>query len=188
MLRRSPRLALAALSLALVACGGTAGDTPEAAPADATPASTAGQAAVTDSTSMPDVVKVAVGSPDHTTLVAALKAANLVDPLANPGPFTVFAPTNAAFEALPKGTVESLLKPENLAKLTEILQHHVTTSARDADAFEDGEEVGMVAGGVEKVAKQGGAMTIGGAKVIASVRASNGWVHVIDKVLVPVTP
>ena len=81
----------------------------------------AGQSAVKDETSEPDVVRVAVGSPDHTTLVAALKAAEYVDALSNAGPFTVFAPTDAAFAKLPAGTVEDLVKPENKATLQNIL-------------------------------------------------------------------
>jgi uncharacterized surface protein with fasciclin (FAS1) repeats len=170
--------------LILHACGG------EAAPMDdpgatGAAAADAGQAMVEDSTSTPNVVRVAVGSPDHTTLVAALKAASLVDPLANPGPFTVFAPTNAAFDLLPKGTVDDLLKPDNKPKLVEILQHHVTTSALDVTSFTDGQDLGMVSAGAERITVKGGATYIGGAKIVASVRASNGWVHVIDKVLVP---
>jgi uncharacterized surface protein with fasciclin (FAS1) repeats len=156
----------------------------DAGEADTTPAS-GGQAAVNDDVSQPDVVKVAVGSPDHTTLVAALKAADLVNSLANAGPFTVFAPTNAAFDKLPAGTVETLLKPENKSKLSGILQHHVMTSALDLDFFEDGQVFGMVDGGRETITKKNGETWIGGAKVIGSVRASNGWVHVIDAVLVP---
>ncbi len=143
------------------------------------------QATVQDDVSQPDVVKVAVGSKDHTTLVAALKAADLVNALANAGPFTVFAPTNAAFDKLPAGTVNDLLKPENKSKLKGILHHHVTTSALDLDYFQDGQSLGMVDGGRETITKKDGAFFIGGAKVIASVRASNGWVHVIDAVLVP---
>ena len=103
-----------------------------------------GQSAVSDDVSEKDVVKVAVGSPDHTTLVAAIKAADLVNSLSNAGPFTVFAPTNAAFNKLPKGTVEDLLKPENKSKLETILQHHVMTSALAADFFQDGQSMGMV--------------------------------------------
>jgi uncharacterized surface protein with fasciclin (FAS1) repeats len=174
---------IAATAWLCAACSGTAESTP-AADQSATPAS-GGQAAVDDTLSQPNVVRVAVGSKDHTTLVAALKAANLVDALANPGPFTVFAPVNAAFDKLPKGTVDDLLKPENKSKLTAILQHHVTTSALDVDSFTDGQDLGKVAGGAEKITKKDGATYIGGAKIIASVRASNGWVHIIDAVLVP---
>lgn len=134
---------------------------------------------------MPTIAKVAAGSADHTTLVAALKAANLVDVLATPGPFTVFAPNNGAFAKLPKATVDDLLKPENKDKLAEILQHHVMTSAFDLDAFSDGQEISMVSAGSERITKKDGATFIGGAKVIGSVRASNGWVHIVDGVLVP---
>ena len=144
-----------------------------------------GQASVKDDESQPDVVKVAVGSPDHTTLVAAIKAAGLVDALSNAGPFTVFAPTNAAFGKLPAGTVETLLRPENLSRLKSILQHHVTTSALDLDYFEDGQSVGMVDGTRETFTRKGNDAFLGGAKIIGSVRASNGWVHVVDGVLIP---
>jgi uncharacterized surface protein with fasciclin (FAS1) repeats len=144
-----------------------------------------GQAAVVDNQSQPDVVRVAVGSNDHTTLVTALKAADLVNSLANAGPFTVFAPTNAAFDKLPAGTVTDLLKRANKSKLSDILLHHVTTSAREIGAFADGETVSMADGGSEKVSRKGADVFIGVAKVVGSVRASNGWVHVIDAVLVP---
>ncbi len=144
-----------------------------------------GQASVQDEESQPDVVKVAVGSKDHTTLVAALQAADLVNSLANAGPFTVFAPVNTAFDKLPAGTVEGLLKPENKSQLKTVLQHHVTTSALELDFFEDGQAIGMVDGGRETFTRRDGAAYIGGARIIGSVRASNGWVHVIDAVLVP---
>lgn len=179
----------AALLFAATGCGGAADDQTAGSVSSETsasaPSASAGQANVDEGNSMPNVVKVAVGSPDHTTLVAALKAANLVDVLANPGPFTVFAPTNAAFDKLPKGTVDDLLKPENVSKLKEILQHHVTTSALEADSFTDGQDLGMVSAGSEKITRKADGLYIGGAKVVASVRASNGWVHVIDGVLVP---
>ncbi len=138
-----------------------------------------------DDQSQPDVVKVAVGSKDHTTLVAALQAAQYVDALSNAGPFTVFAPTNAAFDKLPAGTLDDLLKPENASKLRTILQHHVMTSALDLDFFTDGQALGMVDGTKETFTRKPDGAYIGGAKVIASVRASNGWVHVVDGVLVP---
>ncbi len=174
-------LALSSLVLTLAACASKEGDS--AAPAGA--AAVGGQASVKDDASQPDVVKVAVGSKDHTTLVAALKAADLVNALANAGPFTVFAPVNAGFDALPKGTVESLLKPENKDKLVNVLYHHVTTSALALDALNPGAKLNMVDGTSEPITKQGNDYYIGGAKILASVRASNGWVHVIDKVLVP---
>ncbi len=169
------------MSVTLIAC--YPADQPAESGEAATPAG--GMASVKDDTSQPDIVKVAVGSQDHTTLVTALQAAGLVDALANPGPFTVFAPTNAAFEKLPAGTVEDLLKPANKGKLTNILYHHVTTSALALDFFTDGQSLWLVDGGNETITKKDGDTYIGGAKIIASVRASNGWVHVIDTVLVP---
>ncbi len=144
-----------------------------------------GAASVKDDVSNPDVVKVAVGSKDHTTLVAALQAAGLVDVMSSSGPYTVFAPVNAAFDALPAGTVENLLKPENKATLSRILQHHVTTSALELSFFEDGQSISMVDGGRATITRRDGATYIDDAKVIGSVHASNGWVHVIDKVVLP---
>ncbi len=145
----------------------------------------AGQEAVKDDDSQKDVVKVAVGSPDHSTLVTALKAADLVTSLSNVGPFTVFAPTNAAFDKLPKGTVEDLLKPENVNKLRDILQHHVTVAVYEASSLNDGQILSMVDGTSAKITKKGNDLFIENAKIIASVRASNGAVHIIDAVVVP---
>jgi uncharacterized surface protein with fasciclin (FAS1) repeats len=146
----------------------------------------AGQANVNDDASMKNIVKVAVGSADHTTLVTALKQAELVDVLANPGPFTVFAPTNAAFDKLPKGTVDDLMKPEKKSDLQNILQYHVTTSALSADYFKDGQEIGMVNGDKVTVNVKDGKITLNNsATIVASIRASNGMVHVIDGVLLP---
>lgn len=148
-------------------------------------AAIAGQSSVEDNESQKDVVKVAVGSPDHTTLVKAVQAADLVDVLSNAGPFTVFAPTNEAFTKLPAGTVENLLKPENKEKLKAILEHHVMTSALAADFFQEGQSMGMVDGTNVTFHKKGDTLYIGEAKVLASVRASNGFVHIIDGVVVP---
>lgn len=144
-----------------------------------------GQSTVADDVSQPNVVKIAVGSADHSTLVTAVQAAGLVDALSNNGPFTVFAPTNAAFEKLPAGTVEDLLKPENKGKLEDILYHHVIVGTYKTEGFNDGQMVAMFAGGSCKVGMKDGKMTIDGANVIASVPASNGIVHVIDAVLLP---
>lgn len=149
----------------------------------------AGQSAVQDDDSEKDVVKVAVGSKDHTTLVAAVKAADLVNVLSNAGPFTVFAPTNAAFDALPAGTVETLLKPENLEKLQEVLQYHVYVGGISKENMRDGQVLNQVSGQNITLHVNGGDVTINdnGAKIIASVKASNGIVHVIDKVLLAPT-
>jgi len=145
-----------------------------------------GQEAVEDDDSAKDVVKVAVGSKDHTTLVAALKQAKLVTSLSNAGPFTVFAPTNAAFDKLPAGTVDGLMKPEQKEDLQNILQYHVTLAAMKAEGFTDGQVLGMVNGNNVTVnIKDGKVMLNNSATIVASVPASNGIIHVIDGVLLP---
>lgn len=144
------------------------------------------QASVQDDVSMKDVVKIAAGSKDHSTLVAALKQAELVDVLANPGPFTVFAPTNAAFDKLPAGTVDGLMKADKKADLQNILQYHVTTSSLKADYFKDGMTIGMVNGDNIKISVKDGKVWLNNsAMIVASVPASNGMVHIIDGVLLP---
>lgn len=146
----------------------------------------AGQSAVQDDESAKDVVKVAAGSKDHTTLVAAVKQAGLVDALSNAGPFTVFAPTNAAFDKLPKGTVEDLMKPQNKEKLQDILQYHVYVGSLKTDLMQDGQTLNQVNGGNITISKKDGKVVINNtATVIASIPASNGIIHVIDAVLVP---
>src|SRR6266496_4426537 len=140
----------------------------------------AGQANVKDDASMKDIVKVAVGSADHTTLVKALQQAELVDVLANPGPFTVFAPTNAAFDKLPAGALDGLMKADKKADLQNILQYHVTTSSLKADFFKDGQTIGMVNGDNVTISiKDGKIILNNSATVIASIQAYNGMVHVI---------
>ena len=168
----------------LMACG--SGPATDPVTSTATPPVTGGgQSTVVDEESQKNVVGIAVGSADHSTLVAAVIAAELVDALSNAGPFTVFAPTNAAFEALPAGTVEGLLKPEKKAELQTILQYHVYVGVLKTDQLREGQSIDMVDGGKVKVTMQDGAPTINGAKIIASVPASNGIVHVVDKVLLP---
>ena len=133
-----------------------------------------------------DIVDVAIGSPDHTTLVSALTAAGLVETLKGTGPYTVFAPTNAAFNALPKGTVEGLLKPENKAKLTKILTYHVVAGAVKAADLKDGQKVKTLQGEVLTVSIKDGKVKINGANVTAAdLTGSNGVIHVIDAVLMP---
>jgi len=147
---------------------------------------TGGQEAVADDESQPDVVKVAVGSKDHTTLVAALKQAELVTSLSNAGPFTVFAPTNAAFEKVPKETLNALMTDEKKSDLQNILQYHVTTSSLRTEYFTDGQTLGMVNGDNITVSVKDGKITLNGtATIVATVPASNGIVHVIDGVLLP---
>lgn len=142
-----------------------------------------GQSGVVDDVSNPNIVQVASGSADHTTLVAAVKAAGLVDALSNAGPFTVFAPTNAGFDKLPKGTVEDLVKPENKEKLKSILEYHTYIGVLDGVLLQDGAEYDMVDGGKVKITKQGDKAFVNGFEIIASIRAANGMVHVINDVL-----
>lgn len=132
-----------------------------------------------------NIVSIASGSEDHTTLVAALQAANYVTAVAASGPLTVFAPTNAAFDALPPGTVEGLLEPENADQLREILKYHVTTSSLGVASLRDGQSLGMANGAKATIHVQGDQVSINDANVIASIPASNGMVHVIDVVLLP---
>ena len=132
-----------------------------------------------------NIVSLALASEDHTTLVAAIKAAKYVTSVAASGPLTVFAPTNAAFDELPAGTVENLLRPENVDQLREILKYHVTTSALDVSWFSDGQKLAMANGKKATIRVRDGVVTINGANVVASVRGSNGIVHVIDAVLLP---
>ena len=128
---------------------------------------------------------VAIASESAKTLAAAVTAAGLVKTLQGTGPFTVFAPTDAAFAAI-QGDVDTLLKPENKAKLTDILTYHVVSGNAMAADLEDGQELTTVQGGKLKVTINGDNVMIGGAKVtMADVEASNGVVHVIDKVLMP---
>lgn len=144
-----------------------------------------GQSGVVDDQSQKNVVQIAVGSKDHSTLVTAVKAAELVDALSNAGPFTVFAPTNAAFDKLPAGTVDNLLKEESKDDLTNILQYHVSLGVFKAESFTDGQIIGQVNGNDVKMTVKDGKVMINGATIVASVPASNGIVHVIDGVLLP---
>lgn len=145
-----------------------------------------------------NIIQNAVNSKDHTTLVAAVKAAGLVDTLSGPGPFTVFAPTNEAFAALPAGTVDTLLKPENKASLVNILTYHVVPgrlTAKDlsmkVDAGGGKAELKTVQGETLTVSKDGDSWAVTDTKgntahvTIGDVIQSNGVIHVVDKVLMP---
>lgn len=144
-----------------------------------------GQSGVKDETSNPNIMQTAIGSKDHTTLVAAVKAAELVDALSNAGPFTVFAPTNAAFDKLPKGTVEGLLKPEKKQDLQNILGYHTYVGSLKTDYMQDGQEFDMVFGGKVKITKKDNKTFVNGSEIIASISTSNGMIHVINEVLLP---
>ena len=138
-----------------------------------------------------NIVENAVHSRDHTTLVAAVKAAGLVDTLEGAGPFTVFAPTNEAFGKLPKGTVATLVKPENKATLTKILTYHVVPGRLEASDLTDGRKLTTVEGDELTVKHHGGHIFIVDAKgdasrvTIPNVNQSNGVIHVVNTVLMP---
>jgi uncharacterized surface protein with fasciclin (FAS1) repeats len=138
-----------------------------------------------------NIVQNAVNSKDHTTLVAAVKAAGLAETLSSKGPFTVFAPTNAAFARLPAGTVDTLVKPENKAALTKILTYHVVAGKMNASSLTDGKKLTTVEGETLTVKHDGGKVWIIDAKggtsavTIADVNQSNGVIHVVDTVLMP---
>lgn len=181
------KLLLSAAAVCLIFSCNNASDTPAANESSAAASAPAGgQEAVQDDVSAKDVVKIAVGSKDHTTLVAALKQAELVTSLSNAGPFTVFAPTNDAFNKLPAGTVDGLMKDDKKADLQNVLQYHVTVSALKAETFTDGQTLGMVNGDNVTVSVKDGKVTLNGTvHIIASVQASNGMVHIVDGVLLP---
>ena len=145
-----------------------------------------GQAFIEDDGST-TVLSIAIGSKDHTTLVAAVQAAQLENVLVNAGPLMVFAPTNEAFSALPEGTVENLLKPENKDALANILKYHVTPGNYSKDFLKKFKKLGQANNQYVKVEVVDGEPMIGGAKILGSVKAGNGIVHVIDKVLLPPT-
>lgn len=167
----------------LMSCGNStkqAAETETSTHTDAT-----GQSGVQDDLSQKNVVQVAIGSKDHSTLVTAVQAAELVDALSNAGPFTVFAPTNAAFDKLPAGTVDNLLKPESKDDLANILQYHVSLGVFKTESFTDGQVIGQVNGNDITMSVKDGKVMVNGVTVVASVPASNGIIHVIDGVLLP---
>ena len=133
-----------------------------------------------------DIVDLAVATEFLSTLVAAVKAGDLVDVLKGDGPFTVFAPTNDAFAALPEGTLENLLKPENKDQLVAILTYHVVPGKVMSTDLSDGQKAATVQGAEVEIKIEGGKVMVSGATVTAAdIEATNGVVHVIDKVILP---
>ena len=183
---KTTKLLLTLLSVATLmwSCSGGGNEAATEEAADLT-ANTHGQAGVTTIGSDNTIVAIAAGSADHTTLVAAVQAADLVNVLANPGPLTVFAPTNAAFEALPEGTVEDLLKPENKATLARIITNHAAPGTYGIDRLTDGSQLYMATGVYYEIGNNDGVVTINGVEVLGTVEATNGLVHVIGEILLP---
>lgn len=179
-------VALLVTAMIIVSCaGGGSGTAEEDQGASSAPAEVKGQASVADNVSKPNIVQIAVGSADHTTLVAAVQAAGLVDVLANNGPLTVFAPTNAAFDALPEGTVDNLLKPENKSALIRVIHFHAAPGTYKGDLLKDGMSLDMATNDKVKIENKDGKVTVNGANILATIDATNGVVHVIDAVLLP---
>jgi uncharacterized surface protein with fasciclin (FAS1) repeats len=184
---RHTQIAVAAVGalavLTLAACGSSSTTAASSAPAAAT-SSAASSPAASSPAAAGTIVDVAAANADFTTLVAAVKAAGLAETLSGPGPFTVFAPTNEAFAALPAGLLDKLLKPENKAVLAKILTYHVLASKVMAADVKDG-KVATVEGGTITIDTMSG-VKVNDAKVVTTdIAASNGVIHVIDKVLVP---
>jgi len=154
---------------------------------DTTPATSAPAGEVSNTPPLSDnnIVSIAKNSPDHTTLVAAIEAADYVTSVAASGPLTVFAPTNEAFDQLPAGTVEELVRPENVDRLRDILRYHVTTSAVKLSWFDDGDTLSMANGKGATMGVTDGTVTINGANILATIPAENGVVYVVDTVLLP---
>jgi uncharacterized surface protein with fasciclin (FAS1) repeats len=172
----------------LFGCAGESNDTSQVEStntASEPSAPQAGQEGINDPESTPNILQVALGSEDHTTLVAAVKAADQVTALANNGPLTVFAPTNDAFAALPEGTVDNLLLPENKMTLIGIVQFHAAPGSYDIDQLKDGQSLFVASGHNIKVEKREDGTYVHGAKILGTVKASNGIVHVVDHVLLP---
>ncbi|MCF6212967.1 MAG: fasciclin domain-containing protein [Flavobacteriaceae bacterium] len=148
-----------------------------------------GQAAVKDNVSAANVLQVAMSLDDFKTLVVAVQAAGVEDALVNTGPLTVFAPINSAFDKLPAGTVETLLKPENKAKLAFILVNHVAPSNYPIKQLKKearkGRKLYMASGKYLVVENKADGIYVGGTKILKSVKVSNGWIHVIGDILVP---
>ena len=189
--------AFAIAGLILTSCAETKKDT-ATTPEMETPVDNTSNEMAMKETVAPNIVEVAAGNENFTTLVAAVKAADLVETLSGNGPFTVFAPTNDAFAKLPKGTVETLLKPENKAKLSGILTYHVVSGKFEAAAVIDAIKknngkfiVDTVNGGAITLSLNGDKVMLtdanGGTStvVMADVAASNGVIHAIDSVVMP---
>ena len=175
---------LGLVGLALVSC--KKNETATTDSATTTEAVGQGQEAVQDDVSNPNIVQLAAKNPDLSTLVTAVKAANLTTSLSNAGPFTVFAPLNSAFDKLPAGTVDGLLKPEQADALSDVLGYHTYVGVIKEENMSDGQSLGMVNGKNIKITIVDGKPVINGkAKIVATVPASNGIVYAIDEVLLP---
>lgn len=178
-----PRIPLLLLALLTAGCAADGG-TPQAAVGepDEGPDRNRGQAFIQDASADPTILAIAMGSDDHTTLVAAVQAAEMENVLVNAGPLTVFAPTNAAFDALPDGALEDLLRPENQPLLYKVISSHASPSTYALEQLRDGMQLYQASGHHVTVEVRDDGTYVGGAKILGSVKATNGIVHVVDKV------
>lgn len=172
----------AVLTIGLLAACGQAGEQAQPGADVAATGSNRGQAYVQDPNSKPNILGVALSSEDHTTLVAAVQAAELENVLVNAGPLTVFAPVNAAFEALPEGTLEDLLRPENKQALANIVTSHAAPGKFPVELLKDGDQLYMATGHYLDIEVRDDGTYVNGSKILGSVEASNGIVHVIGEV------
>ena len=144
-----------------------------------------GQAYVEDENSDRNILQIAMASEDHTTLAAGVAAAGLENVLANNGPLTVFAPNNAAFDKLPEGTLDDLLKPENKTQLATIITFHAAPGTYKDDLFKDGQKLFMATGHYVDVEIKDDTTYVNGSKILGTVQASNGVIHVVEDVFIP---
>jgi len=178
-----------AVSLVFASCSGEKkSETTTAKPA-AKVTEAGGQASVVDTESEANALVVAKSLPDFSTLVAAIEAAGVQDAVVNAGPLTIFAPVNAAFDKLPEGTVATLLKPENKSKLSFVLINHVAPANYPVKQLKKeakkGRKLYMASGKYLVVENKEDGIYVGGTKILKTVKVSNGWIHVVDNVLVP---
>ncbi len=174
------------LALLIIQCTGPDQKNTDTMKVSATLPTAGGQAYIVDDVSAMNIVQIAASSDDHTTLVAAVEAAGLVNVLANNGPLTVFAPTNEAFEKLPEGTVENLLKPENKMALVNLIHFHAAPGTYKGDLLKDGMLLYQAQGDKVLIERhEDGSISVNGAKILATIDATNGVVHVVDQVLLP---
>ncbi len=186
--RHTVRILVGSLAVILLATAAAcSSDKSSTASTDTTPKQSTTSSAAPDTQASKTIVDLAVATPDLSTLVAAVKAAGLVETLSGKGPYTVFAPTNEAFAALPAGTLDELLKPENKDQLVKVLTYHVVPGTVTSSQLVAG-PVTTVEGQDVTIALAGGKAMVNDATVVtADIAASNGVVHVIDKVLLPPT-
>lgn len=170
------------ISTSLMGCGNAESDSEGPSQNKTLSASNTGQSGVVDDESKAHILRIAQESSDHTILAQAIEAAGIKNVLVNPGPLTVFAPTDEAFEALPEGTLDDLMKPENKSKLKNILTSHASPASLSREQLAGGMSVYLATGQYVQSEKKEGDVFVNDAKILDMVDASNGKIHVVDKV------